>query len=270
MKYVFVLMSFVSGLAHAVSCTNLPVGANALGYTTQVFYDQPALTEVSTTDADATSKWYPGSFSSPVAQNLAARELLSTVNSELALSLGGSVTSETHTSKAGAIPFLSGAQGFYVEFAMHLSTNDADHFSGLYLQTVEHNLARTDHLSTDPAGFERWTEIDVSEGGYGTGSLATVVNWDGLYPHYTSNLSNSWGESHAVKFDWTVEHRYGVSYDPIKNVLQWYIDDVPTFQATPTAAVMKAFHYYLVMGAGSHGSHTPYDMYVHYVAAYTK
>jgi hypothetical protein len=269
MRYVFALSVFVSGLAHAISCT-LPTGATALGYTTQVFYDQPSLTQVSATDTDSTSKWYPGSFSSPVIQNLEARKLLSEQNSELAISLGGSITSETHTSKAGGLPLLSGAQGFYVEFAMHLSTNDADHFSGLYLQTVEHDLARQDHLSTDPAGFERWTEIDVSEGGYGTGSLSTVLNWDGIYPHYSSQLFNSWGESHDAPLNWTTEHRYGVSYNPITNVLQWYLDDVPTFKATPNAAVMKQFHYYLVMGAGSHGSHTPYDMYIHYVTAYTK
>lgn len=270
MKYVFASMLFASGFAHALSCTNLPVGATALGYTTQVFYDQPQVSEVSKTDTDSTSKWYPGSFSSPVSQNLPALEMLSTQNSELVMSLGGGLSSETHTSKAGAMPFLSGAEGFYVEFAMRLSSNDSDHFSALYLQTVEHDLAKDDHLSTDPAGYERWTEIDVSEGGYGTGSLATVVNWTGEYPHYASTLSNSWGSSHDDKFDWTVEHRYGISYDPVKNVLQWYIDDVPTFSATPTAAVMKKFHYFLVMQALSHGSHTPYEMYVHYVAAYTK
>jgi hypothetical protein len=270
MKYVFASMLLVSGLAHGLSCTNLPVGATALGYTSQVFYDQPTLTDVSATDADATSKWYPGSFSAPVSQNMLERELLSTVDSELAVGLGAGLTSETHTSKQGALPFVSGAQGFYVEFAMHLSTNNSDHFSGLYLQTVEHNLAKSDHISTDPAGYERWTEIDVSEGGYGTGSQASLVNWEGIFPHYTRALTNSWGTSHDAVFDWTKVHRYGVSYDPIKNVLQWYIDDVPTFKATPIASVMKAFHYYLVMGAGSHGSHTPYDMYVSYVTAYTK
>jgi hypothetical protein len=270
MKYVFALMLLVSGLAHAISCTNLPVGATALGYTTQVFYDQPTLTEVSTTDTDSTSKWYPGSFSSTVSKNLASRALLSTQNSELAISLGGGMTSETHASKAGGMPLLSGAQGFYIEFAMRLSSNDADHFSGLYLQTAEHDLAKDDHLSTDPAGLERWTEIDVSEGGYGSGSLSTVINWEGTYPHYASKVYNSWGQSHDAPLDWTKEHRFGVSYDPITNVLQWYLDDVPTFKATPTASVMKQFHYYMVMGAGSHGSHTPYEMYIHYVTAYTK
>jgi hypothetical protein len=268
MKYVLGLMLFASGLAHGLSCTNLPVGATKLGYNNQVFYDEPKLTEVSTTDLDSTSKWYPGSFSSPVSHNVASREFLSMSGTELAIGLGGGVSSETHASKSGPIPFLSGANGFYVEFAMRLSSNDADHFTGLFLQTAEHNLAKTDHLSTDPAGYERWTEIDVSEAGYGPGSLASVINWWGIYPHYNSQVFNSWG--HDAALDFTKEHRFGVSYDPATNVLQWYIDDVPTFKSTPPNSVLKNFHYYVVMEAGSHGSHIPYDMFVRYVTAYTR
>jgi hypothetical protein len=267
MKYVLSLTLLVSGLVHGQTCT-LPAGAAALGYTSQVFYDKPQLSEVSATDTDSTSTWYPGSFSSPVSQNLASLELLSTQASELTIALGGGISSETHASKAGALPLLSGANGFYVEFAMRLSSNDSDHFTGLYLLPAEHDLAKDDHLSTDPAGFERWTEIDVSEAGYGSGSLATVINWSGIYPHYTSQVFNSYG--HDAALDWTVEHRYGVSYDPATNVLQWYIDDVPTWSISPPNSVIKDWHYYLVMGAGSHGSHVPYDMYIHYVTAYTK
>jgi hypothetical protein len=268
MKYVLASMLLASGLAHGLTCTNLPVGATALGYTTQLFYDQPALTEVSTTDTDSTSKWYPGSFSAPVSVNLASRELLSTQGGILAVGLGAGIDSETHSSKAGGLPLLNGAQGFYVEFAMRLTNNNSDHFTGLFLQTQEHDLAKHDHLSTDPAGFERWTEIDVSEAGYGTGSLATVINWTGTYPHYTSQTLNSYG--HDAALDWTVEHRYGVSWNPATNTLQWYIDDVPTWKEVMTNSVIKDFHYYLVMEAGSHGSHVPYDMLVRYVTAYTK
>jgi hypothetical protein len=269
MKYVLTLMVLVSGLAHGITCTNLPVGATALGYTTQVFYDQPTLTEVSPTDTDSVSKWYPGTDANLVSQNLASLELLSMQNSELAIALGGGITSETHASKLGAIPFLSGAQGFYVEVAMHLSSNDADHFLGIFLQTVEHDLAKDDHLSTDPAGYERWTEIDLSESGYGSGSLNSVMAWQGLWPHYIPHIINNYGHEAAV--DWTKEHRLGVSYDPITDVLQYYMDDVPTFKTPPPPdSVIKLFHYYLVIGAGSHGSHVPYDMFVHYVTAYTK
>jgi hypothetical protein len=259
----------VSGLAHSITCTNLPVGATALGYTTQVFYDQPSLTEVSTTDTDSISKWYPGTAANQVSHNLAQLEFLSTQNSELVIAPGGGITSETHASKPGAIPLLSGAQGFYVEVAVHLSSNDSDHFIGVFLQTAEHDLAKDDHLSTDPAGFERWTEIDLSESGYGAGSLNSEMNWSGIWPHYNPKVINNYGQEAAL--DWTKEHRLGVSYDPTTNVLQYYTDDVPSFKIIPAAnSVIKLFHYYLVIEAGSHGSHVPYDMFVRYVTAYTK
>jgi hypothetical protein len=267
MRYVFALTLFAAALAHGQSCT-LPVGATALGYTRQVFYDQPQLSEVSATDTDTTSKWYPGSFGSPTSQNLVTRELLSTVGSELAIGLGGGVSSETHLSQPGALPFLSGGNGFYIEFGMRLSTNDPDHFAGLYLETVEHNLAKSDHLSTDPAGYERWTELDVSETGYGPGSLATVINWWGTYPLYSHLTMNNYG--HDTALDYTVEHRYGMSYDPATNVLQWYIDDVPTWKTSPPNSVIKDFHYYAVMEAGTHGAHKPYQMFIRYVTAYSK
>ena len=270
MKYVLTLMIFVSGLAHGITCTNLPAGAAALGYTTQLFYDQPSLAEVSTTDTDSISKWYPGTDANLASRNLASLEFLSMQDSELVIALGGGISSETHTSKLGGLPFLSGAQGFYVEIAMHLSDNDSDHFIGLFLQTVEHDLAKDDHLATDPPGYEHWTEIDLSESGYGPGSLNSVMNWVGIWPHYVPHVINNYGHEAAV--DWTKEHRLGVSYDPKTDVLQYYLDDVLTFKTSPPPpdSVIKLFHYYLVMEAGSHGSHIPYTMFVRYVTAYTK
>jgi hypothetical protein len=244
------------------------VGASVLGYTTQLFYDAPTLAEVSTTDTDSTSKWYPGAFSSPVSRNQATRGLLSTQNSVLAIGLGASVTSETHESTAGLLPFLSGAQGFYVEIAMNLSSNDSDHFIGLFLETAEHNLAKDDHLASDPAGYERWTELDLSESGYGPGSLSSLIDWQGIYPHYGCKSHNNFG--HQAELDFTIEHRYGVSYDPATNVVQWYVDDQPTWKEIASNSVIKDFHYYLVMEASTHGSHVPYEMYIHYVRAYTK
>jgi hypothetical protein len=187
--------------------------------------------------------------------------------SEMAIALGGGISTQAHRGMQGALPYLSGAQGFYVEFAMHLSSNDTDHFEGLYLETAEHTMG-LDHLSTDPAGFERWTEIDVSESGYGPGSLSSVINWSGTAPHFASKAFNSWG--HDAVLDFTQEHIYGVSYDPATNVLQYYIDNVPSWKTTPVGSVIKDFHYYLIMGSGSHGSHTPYDTIIRYVAAYTK
>jgi hypothetical protein len=269
MKYVFALSLLASSLAYgAAPCSPIPVGAQALGYTTEVFYDKPSITEVSTADADTTSRWYPGTFSHTVTANLATRELLLGSSSGLALQLMGEVSSETQSSTAGVLPFLSGATGFYVEFTMRLSSNDPDHHTGLYLLPMEHNLAKTDHLSTDPAGFERWTEIDVSEAGYGPGSLATVINWQGEYPHYTPTIMNNSG--HQAALDFTVEHRYGVSYDPATNTLQWYVDDEPTWKIVPPNSLIKDWHYYLVMSASTHGAYVPYEMYISAVTAWAK
>jgi hypothetical protein len=257
MKYILGLTLFASALAHGTGCT-LPAGATDLGYTNQVFYDEPTLTEVSTSNTATTSKWYSA---------LSNADLLSMNGSELAIGLEAGISSQAHGGKQGVLPYLSGAQGFYIEFAMHLSSNDADHFEGVYLETAEKTNG-TAHLSTDPAGFQRWTEIDISESGYGPGSLSSVINWSGIAPHFASRAFNSWG--HDLPLDFTKEHIYGVSYDPATNVLQWYIDNVPSWKTTPVNSVIKDFHYYLVMGAGTHGSHTPYDMYIRYVAAYTK
>lgn len=257
MKYILGLTLFASGLAHATTCS-IPAGASDLGYTNQVFYDEPTSTEVSTSTTSTTSKWYT---------TLAHAPLLSMQSSELAIGLGGAIVSQAHGGKQGALPYLSGAQGFYVEFAMHLSTNDSDHFEGLYLETAEHSNM-TDHLSTDPAGFERWTEIDVSESGYDAGSMATAIEWSGVSPYFSKKVFNSWG--HDATLDFTKEHIYGISYDPATNVLQWYIDNVPTWKTTPVNSVIKDWHYVLVMESSSHGSHTPYDMFIRYVAAYTK
>jgi hypothetical protein len=241
------------------SSSSLPDGAVALGYYNQLFYDQPTLADVSTSMTATTSKWY--SLPTNVSQ-------VSIQGSELAIGLGGGVWSQAHRGKEGALPYLTGAQGFYVEFAMHLSSNNNDHFEGLYLQTAEHTMG-LDHLSTDPAGYERWTEIDVSESGYAPGSLATVINYYGISPNYSRTLLNDWGLI-QTPIDYTKEHIYGVSYDPATNALQYYIDNVPTWKATLPGSVIKNYHYYLVMEASSHGAQTPYDMYIRYVAAYTK
>jgi hypothetical protein len=241
------------------SSSTLPDGAVALGYYNRLFYDAPKLAEVSTSMTSTTSKWY--SLPTNVAH-------MNMQGSDLAIGLGGAVWSQAHRGKEGALPYVSGAQGFYVEYAMHLSSNNNDHFEGLYLQTAEHTMG-LDHLSTDPAGYQRWTEIDVSESGYGPGSLATVINYYGVSPNYSRTLWNDYGLIHTP-IDYTKEHIYGVSYDPSNNVLQYYIDNVPTWSISPTNSTIKDWHYFLVMESSSHGAHAPYYMYIRYVAAYTK
>jgi hypothetical protein len=106
------------------------------------------------------------------------------------------------------------------------------------------------------------------ESGYSNGSLESVIDWAGIYPHYTEKTYNSYGHDAAI--NWTTEHRFGVSWNPATNTLQYYLDDKPTWKVVPPNAVIKNFHYFVVLEASSHGSHTPYEMMVHYVTAYTK
>jgi hypothetical protein len=266
MKYFALLAALGAGLAQAATGSVLPAGAEALGYTETLFDNSPTLASVSVSGNDSTSEWYAGEPGHTLVQNLAQREMLSTVDGHLAIPLGSAVLSVTRRYTQAALPLLDGSKGFYVEFAMHLSSNDPDHFYGLYLLPAEHNIAKSDHFSGDPAGFERWTEIDVSESGFGPGSLNTVINWTGNYPQYSKQYTNSYG--HDKELDFTKEHRYGVSYDPTHNVLQWYLDDVPTFKAS-TLSLSKQFHYEIVMDADSHGANKPYTMYVHNVRAYS-
>ena len=240
-------------------------GSKELGYTKTLIDDYPNLDSVSSTGSDS-SKWYAGQPGRSLVQNLAQRELLSTVDGHLAIPLGSAVLSVTPQVQQAALPLLDGSKGFYVEFTMHLSSNDPDHFYGLYLLPAEHDIAKSDHFAGDPAGFERWTEIDVSESGFGPGSLNTVINWSGNYPQYSKQFTNSYGHDEAT--DFTKEHRYGVSYDPAHNVLQWYLDDVQSWKA-PATTLTKHFHYYMVIDAETHGAYKPYTVYLHNVRAYT-
>jgi hypothetical protein len=259
MKYILGAMVFASALAQGQSC-NIPAGAVALGYTNQLFYDTPSVAEISDSMTSTASKWY----TTP-----AQLQYFTTNGSELSIALGGGINAQAHRGKLGALPYLSGANGFYVEFAMHLSSNDSDHFEGLYLETAEHTMG-LDHQPSDPPGYERWTEIDVSESGYGPGSLATIIDYYGISPNFSRTLKNDWSDIQSP-FDYTKEHIYGLSWDPSTNVLQWYIDNVPTWKTTPPAgSLIKNYHYYLVMESSSHGSHTPYDTIIRYVQAYTK
>ncbi len=269
MKQFAAIAALVTGLTLGAPSYSLPTpsGAKALGYEHQLFNEYPNLGSVSSTGSDLTSKWYAGQPGHSHAQNLAQREMLSTVNGQLAIPFGSAIISATPKSTAGATPLLDASKGFYVEFMMHLSSNDADHFYGLYLLPVEHNASKADHFSGDPAGYQRWTEIDVSESGYGPGSLATVISWWGNYPQYGKHVLNSYG--HEAKLDFTKEHRYGLSYDPTKNEMVWYIDDVQSWKETATS-LTKHFHYYIVVDADTHGAYKNYTMYLHNVRAYTK
>lgn len=134
-------------------------------------------------------------------------------------------------SSAGKLPLLPGTNGFYVEFDVRLSDNDPDHFPAVWLMPAEHNGAQLDHYAGDAAGFERWMELDIDEGGFGPGLTGTVHNWTGVYPDY-QHVQNPSNVS-SVAIDRSQKHTFGAGFDPVKQTVTWWLDGVRQMAAGP-------------------------------------
>lgn len=252
------------GIAYAQNA--VPAGATALGYLSRAIYFAPTTSDIS---YDATLKnLYSGHWYGAVKP----ASTYSMVNGLLTMNLGGVLTTETHQSQRGALPLLLGSKGFYVEFAVTLSDNNADHFPAVWLMPQEHNVTRSDHQASDPPRYERWMELDVNEGGLGTNFSGAfrgaVINWWGIYPKYERQVYNN---SDQAPIDMTVEHIYGASYDPIGQQVTWWLDGVKMGSQSTASfpAVINSYHYYLIMNAASRGANLPYQMRVRYFSAWT-
>ena len=254
------------------SCVAIPAGAAALGYTVKMYSIVPTVAMVSTTDTNTTSALYPGEETSSVASNLQELKYLTTVNGVFTLNYAGvgapSVSSETHQATQGTIPLLLGSNGFYIEAGIRLSTNNADHYPEFLVMPAEHNTSASDHIASNPSGYENWLEIVAMQEQSGT-AQSDLINWSGIYPDYSRTM-DFWRA--PAGFNWTVEHIYGVSFDPIARVVQFYLDGKPTLKASMANApsIVDTYHYYFSLGARSRGLDEPYQMYVSYVAAYSK
>ena len=268
-----IVLAAVGQPAVGQTCLAVPSGAAALGYTVQMFSIVPTVAMVSTTDTNSNSALYPGLTFSTVATNLQERKSLSTTNGVFTINYTGAgniwVNSETHQATQGTLPLLLGSNGFYIEAGIRLSSNDPDNYPAFFLMPAEHNAYKADHIATSPPGYENWLEIDVLEDEDGGLAQHNLINYQGIYPNYT-RTTNYW--RHPAPFDWTVEHIFGASFDPIARVVQFYIDGIPTFKASMVTAptIVDTYHYYFILGTRNHGLLKPYQMYVSYVAAYSK
>ncbi len=268
-----IVLAAVGQSAVSQTCTTLPPGAAALGYTVQMFHIVPTVTMVSTTDTDSTHALYPGLEFASVATNLQELKFLSMVNGLFTLNYTGPgattwVSSETHQATQGTIPLLLGSNGFYIEAGIRLSSSDPDHLPAFLIMPAEHNTSGSDHIASSPSGYENWLGINVLEEQAGT-AQSNLINWAGIYPYYTRTM-NYWRA--PTPFNWTVEHIFGMSFDPIAREVQFYLDGRPTLKASMSTAptIVDTYHYYFILGARSHGLNKPYQMYVNYVAAYSK
>ena len=269
-----IVLAAVGQPAASQTCAGVPPGAAALGYNVQMFHVVPTVSMVSTTDTNSTSALYPGETYASVATNLQELRFLTMVNGVFTMNYTGPgatswVSSETHQATHGTIPLLLGSNGFYIEAGIRLSSSDPDHYPSFFLMPAEHNASKSDHVATSPSGFENWLEIDALEEEDGGLAQHNLINWQGTSPNYTRTM-NYWRSPPA--FNWTVEHIFGLSFDPVARVVQFYLDGKPTLKASMATAptIVDAYHYYFILGARSHGLNKPYQMYVNYVAAYSK
>jgi hypothetical protein len=253
----------------AIPCVNPspPPGAAALGYSQLVFCDAPNVSDIDYSANGSSTKLYAWSWynSSPSSPSLYAQ-----VGGELAMQLHGGLNTQTHKSKAGLLPLLHAGDGFYVEFSEHLSDNNSDHWPAVWLMPEEHDGHHHDYVAGDPPGSERWMELDVDEGGFNTGHHGAMINWWGSWPNYQSK---NYGNDPRTTFgmDRTQEHVFGLSYDPNGGKVTWWVDGVNVGSVSTAAvpAIVNNYHYYLIMGAQTHGQNLPYTMYVKYFSAWS-
>ena len=242
---------------------DVPPGAAALGYTKCVIHESPIASDIAPGN-NGNHKWFSGQWYAPPP----SLDHYRTTNGVLALSLGGDLVSTSSDFANSKLPLLPGSDGFYVEFDVRLSDNDPDHFHAVWLMPAEHNGKQEDQYAGDPAGFQRWMELDADEGGFGPGLTGTVHNWTGIYPHY-QHVQNPNNVS-SLAIDRSKKHTFGGSYDPIHQIVTWWVDGVKQIGAASpyVPAVAAKQHFYLIISAQSHGKKKPYSMFVSGVRAY--
>jgi hypothetical protein len=188
-------------------------------------------------------------------------------NTYTILSAGPGVATQTQNSVAGAIPYLIAANGFYLEAAVTITSNDQDHFPACWALPQEHSV-----------GTNSYIEIDFDEGGYARdannpfyGMHSTVINWTepaGTSVLYNNGTPTLWGAS----IDRTKEHIFGTSYDPIGQMIAFWLDGVkqPFAQSTATFDTrIQPYHYYAIFGPQTHGLYHPYSMLIRYIAGWS-
>jgi hypothetical protein len=123
-------------------------------------------------------------------------------------------------------------------------------------------------------------QLSLAQGGtpfIPTSSVSSTITPGILGTQYTNtNLT--------PQIDFTVTHRYGLSYDPNGKMISMYVDDVlyqqhatggaPTNDLVSPGArgnydfVVNPYHYYMIMSCFSRGLNTQYGMEIHNITAW--
>ncbi len=256
--------------AVATQAADVPPGAAAPGYSKCIIWERPVAEDVAP-GKNGAHKWFSGQWYAkpPSLDHYATRD------GQLVIKQGGDLVSTSRDFSGGKLPLLPGCDGFYVEFEVRLSGQDADYFPAVWLMPAEHSGQQLDQYRdlypNDPVGFERWMELDVDEGGFGPGLTGTVHSWWGIwgknggYQHQQNPNNVS-----KVALDRSQPHVFGASYEPGRKTVTWWVDGQRQMSATepyvPDVAARQNF--YLIMGAQTHGKQKPYELIISGVRAF--
>jgi hypothetical protein len=262
--FFLVVLSFVAE-AQSLPPQSIPPGAAELGYTKLVINEHPVVADISN-EQHGHHKWFRNLFFSFTPPK--DGDFKMTDDGVLQIGPHVSIVSTPRDFSKGALPVLSGAKGFYIEFEVKLSDNNIDHWPAVWALPVEHNLRQQDSYRGDPPKFERWMELDVDEGSFGPGSTTTAISWQGIYPHYHKQQNGN--NVSKTPLDRTQWHTFGASYDPVKSQVTWWLDGKKTVTTTTpnVPAIAAEQHFYLIVSNQEKKLHIPYLMYLRAVRAY--
>lgn len=243
-----------------------PIGAVTLKYTSVAFDFCPRLADISFSGHGTAAKLYNGHWWTKLTPSPSLYS--EGPEGSLAIAYGGGVTSVPKTMVQGSLPLLPGDRGFVVEFEVSLSDDHEDHFPAVWLMPVEHNQRQEDSYPPDERGFERWLEIDVDEGGFTPGPMATTLSWSGIWPNYQRVRSNP--NLRNEKIDRAQRHRFAAGFDPQHLKITFWYDDKVQYVASGESVpeIARKQHFYIIMNADAHKLKLPYELYIHRVRAY--
>lgn len=131
-----------------------------------------------------------------------------------------------------------------------------------------------------PGGFTLNTPYFVSATGLTSTTCQLSASYGGasiacsssaactLVPSYINVTTNNVNVAPVI--DRTVEHIYGVSYDPIAQKVSKWLDGkfVTSFSTSAFDYEINPYHYYMIMGATSHGLNTQFQISVRTFSAW--
>jgi hypothetical protein len=144
---------------------------------------------------------------------------------------------------------------------------------------------------TAPSGFALLTPYYVLAAGLTTTTVSLAATPGGAAISAASSTSCTLvpGYSHVFQsnintppaIDFTQRHRFGVSYNPAKRLVTYYVDDVQTFQHSSAGPggpgnlitgydtwSAQPYNYYMILYPQTHGANTQYTMTVYNLQAW--